>query len=69
MPDTIGKADAKRPGGPLVLAFCRSDFRRRFYYIAKAGNAPIASEALHRIGLRKREFPKASLPSMPRHAA
>jgi hypothetical protein len=23
---------------------------RRFYDIAKAGNAPIASEALHRIG-------------------
>jgi len=43
------QADAKRPGGPLVLAYCWSHFRRRFYDIAKAGNAPIASEALHRI--------------------
>jgi transposase len=44
------QADAKRPGGPLVLAYCWSHFRRRFYDIAKAGNAPIASEALARIG-------------------
>jgi transposase len=44
------QADAKRPGGPLVLAYCWSHFRRRFYDIAKAGNAPIASEALRRIG-------------------
>jgi transposase len=44
------QADAKRPGGPLVLAYCWSHFRRRFYDIAKAGNAPIASDALRRIG-------------------
>ncbi|MDX2289108.1 MAG: IS66 family transposase [Hyphomicrobiaceae bacterium] len=44
------QADARRPGGPLVLAYCWSHFRRRFYDIAKAGNAPIASEALRRIG-------------------
>jgi hypothetical protein len=44
------QADAARPGGPLVLAYCWSHFRRRFYDIAKAGNAPIASEALTRIG-------------------
>lgn len=44
------QANATRPGGPLVLAYCWSHFRRRFYDIAKAGNAPIASEALHRIG-------------------
>jgi hypothetical protein len=44
------QADAKRPGGPLVLAYCWSHFRRRFYDIAKAGNAPIANEALRRIG-------------------
>lgn len=44
------QADATRPGGPLVLAYCWSHFRRRFYDIAKAGNAPIASEALARIG-------------------
>lgn len=44
------QADATRPGGPLALAYCWSHFRRRFYDIAKAGNAPIASEALNRIG-------------------
>jgi transposase len=44
------QGDAKRPGGPLVLAYCWSHFRRRFYDIAKAGNAPIANEALTRIG-------------------
>ena len=42
--------DAKRAGGPLTLAFCWSHFRRRFYEIAKGGNAPIAAEALERIG-------------------
>jgi transposase len=41
---------AKRDGGPLVLALCWSHFRRRFYDIAKGGNAPIATEALLRIG-------------------
>jgi transposase len=44
------QADAQRPGGPLVLAYCWSHFRRRFYDIAKTGNAPIASEALNRMG-------------------
>lgn len=43
-------ADATRPGGPLVVAYCWSHFRCRFYDIAKAGNAPIATEALNRIG-------------------
>src|ERR1700730_6761044 len=33
----------------VMLAFCWSHFRRRFYDIAKGGNAPIASEALLRI--------------------
>ena len=33
-----------------MLAFCWSHFRRRFYDIAKGGNAPIATEALERIG-------------------
>jgi len=42
--------DPGRPGGPLALALCWSHFRRRFYEIAKAGNAPIAAEALERIG-------------------
>lgn len=43
-------ADAKRAGGSVTLALCWSHFRRRFYEIAKGGNAPIASEALARIG-------------------
>ena len=38
-----------RAGGSLTLAFCWSHFRRRFYEIAKGGNAPIATEALNRI--------------------
>jgi transposase len=42
--------DPGRAGGPLALALCWSHFRRRFYEIAKAGNAPIAAEALERIG-------------------
>ncbi len=42
--------DTKRIGGPVALALCWSHFRRRFYDIAKGGNAPIASEALERIG-------------------
>jgi hypothetical protein len=42
--------DARRVGGPVVLALCWSHFRRRFYEIAKGGTAPIASEALSRIG-------------------
>jgi transposase len=40
---------ADRVGGPLVLAFCWAHFRRRFYDIAKGGNAPIATETLVRI--------------------
>ena len=36
--------------GPVTLAFCWSHFRRKFYDIAKGGNAPIATEALERIG-------------------
>jgi hypothetical protein len=42
-------ADAKRTNAPVRLALCWSHFRRRFYEIAKSGNAPIASEALARI--------------------
>jgi transposase len=42
--------DAKRVAGPVTLALCWSHFRRRFYDIAKGGNAPIATEALGRIG-------------------
>ena len=39
-----------RAGGPVTLSFCWSHFRRKFYDIAKAGDAPIATEALQRIG-------------------
>ena len=42
--------DTRRGGGPLTLAFCWAHLRRRFYDIAKGGNAPIAEEALMRIG-------------------
>jgi transposase len=42
--------EARRAGGPLTLAFCWAHLRRRFYDIAKGGNAPIADEALMRIG-------------------
>ena len=38
-----------RAGNAVVLAFCWSHWRRRFYEIAKAGSAPIAEEALRRI--------------------
>ena len=41
--------DPKRADGPLVLANCWSHFRRRFYDIAKGGNAPIATETLVRM--------------------
>ena len=33
----------------MILAFCWSHWRRRFYEIAKAGSAPIAEETLRRI--------------------
>jgi transposase len=36
--------------GDVQLAFCWSHVRRRFYELAAAGPAPIASEALERIG-------------------
>jgi transposase len=45
-----GLTVSKRVGGPLLLAFCWAHVRRRFYDIAKAGDAPMASQALERIG-------------------
>lgn len=36
-------------GNGVFLAFCWSHVRRRFYELAAAGPAPIASEALRRI--------------------
>jgi transposase len=41
-------ADAE-PGEAITLAFCWTHLRRRFFDIAKGGNAPIAGEALERI--------------------
>jgi transposase len=43
-------ADPARAGGPVTLAFCWAHLRRRFYEIVAGGNAPIAREALERIG-------------------
>jgi transposase len=45
-----GLADMARPGGAITLAHCWSHFRRRFYDLAKGGNAPIATAALDKIG-------------------
>lgn len=39
----------KAPGEAITLAFCWAHLRRRFFDIAKGGDAPIASEALARI--------------------
>ena len=54
MPPTMRQTDAKRAGGPLVLAHCWSHFRRRFYDIAKAATRrsrarPAAHRALYAI--------------------
>ena len=43
-------ADPKREGGPITLAFCWSHWRRQFHKLAITGPAPIADEALARIG-------------------
>ena len=40
---------AAAPGEAVTLAFCWAHLRRKFFDIAKGGNAPIASEALERI--------------------
>lgn len=45
-----GLGDTARPGGAITLAYCWGHFRRRFYDLAKGGNAPIASAALDKIG-------------------
>ncbi len=41
---------AMRVGGPITLAYCWSHLRRKFYAVYVGGNAPIATEALARIG-------------------
>jgi transposase len=43
------KVAAEAPGATITLAFCWAHLRRRFFDLAKAGNAPIASQALERI--------------------
>jgi transposase len=43
-------AQATRPGGPVTLAYCWSHLRRKFYEVYVGGNAPIATEALARLG-------------------
>src|SRR5258705_408363 len=43
------KKIAATPGQAIMLAFCWAHLRRRFFDIAKGGDAPIASEALERI--------------------
>jgi hypothetical protein len=43
-------ADPKRAGGPVSLAHCWSHCRREFFDLAKSPPAPIATEALKRIG-------------------
>jgi transposase len=51
--------DPRRERAPAMLALFWSHFRRRFYDIAKGGDAPIASEALVRIcALYEPAFPK-----------
>jgi transposase len=40
---------AAAPGEAITLAFCWAHLRRRFFDIAKGGDAPIASEALEHI--------------------
>ncbi|MFM2099754.1 MAG: hypothetical protein RLZZ366_1293 [Pseudomonadota bacterium] len=45
----FGKAD--RPGGPATLAFCWAHARRYFFDANKGDDAPIAEEALRRIGM------------------
>jgi len=47
--DGYGGYRALAEGGAVRLAFCWSHVRRRFYELAQAGPAPIASEALVRI--------------------
>jgi transposase len=40
---------AAAPGEAITLAFCWAHLRRRFFDLAKGGDAPIANEALERI--------------------
>ena len=47
--DGYGGYRALAERGDVQLAFCWSHVRRRFYELAAAGSAPIASEALERI--------------------
>ena len=42
-------ASNRPPSEPLILSFCWTHLRRRFYEIAVGGNAPLAEEALIQI--------------------
>jgi transposase len=42
-------ASSRPPSAPLILSFCWTHLRRRFYEIAVGGNAPLAEEALIQI--------------------
>ena len=46
---SVYKQMAERRSNAVTLAFCWAHLRRRFYDIAKGGDAPIAAEALQRI--------------------
>jgi transposase len=45
----VDRLPSAAPGEAITLAFCWAHLRRRFFDLAKDGNAPIASEALERI--------------------
>ena len=42
-------ASSRPPSAPLILSFCWTHLRRRFYEIAMGGNAPLADAALVQI--------------------
>jgi transposase len=68
--DGYGGYRALAEHGDVALAFCWSHVRRRFYELAAAGAAPIASEALERIaGLYRIESEVRGLSADSRRAA
>jgi transposase len=42
-------ASSRSASEPIILSFCWTHLRRRFYEIAVGGNAPLAEEALIQI--------------------
>ena len=70
MPPTR-RLPAKPCGEAITLAFCWAHLRRKFFDIAKDGNAPIASEALERIAAAlcdREDDPRAERRRAPRRA-